>query len=172
MKRKIALLAILALTLTFMGAGFAEAVTSQATVTLGATVSSSASLSLANTTVTFPNVTPPGVINAAENGAIVTATFRTATSTPGTLMVLSTDLTDAPASDVIPVTAISSTATNTSGGFFTAGPVTWSKTGNGAQVGTGPSGSYAGTFSWSLANSWTYATGVYTGSAVYTLTAP
>ena len=171
MKSKIFLLAILALTLTFMGAGFAEAVTSQATVTLGATVSSYAALTLATGTVTFPNGTPPTAIDASENGAIVTANFRTASTAPATLMVLSTDLTDANL-DVIPVTAISSTATNTSGGFFLAGPVTWSKTGNGAQVGTGQSGSYAGTFSWSLVNLWTYATGSYSGSAVYTLTAP
>ncbi len=172
MKRKIALLAILALTLTFMGAGFAEAVTSSQTSTMGATVSSSASLSITATTITFGNQTPPTAMTAAENGTQVTATLRTASAAPATLYVLPTDLTDLPLLDTIAASNISSTATNTLGLFFTPGPVTWTTTSPGALVGTGQSGSYAGTFSWSLANSWSYATGVYTGSAVYTLTAP
>ncbi|MFZ0929255.1 MAG: hypothetical protein WAN11_11680 [Syntrophobacteraceae bacterium] len=173
MKRKIALLAILAITLTFMGAGFAEAVTSTAPVTLSATIASSATLTLNKTTVTFAGgELPPTAMAATENGAIVTATFRTATLTPGTLTVLAAgDLVDG-AGDIIPITAVKSTGVNTDGQtFFLAGPVTWSKTA-GVTVGTGPSGTYAGTFSWALDNSWSYATGTYGATALYTLTAP
>jgi hypothetical protein len=172
MNRKLALLAILALTLTFMGAGLAQAVTSTAPVTISATVSSSATLTLANTTITFANQTPPTAMVAAENGAAVTATFRTASTAPGTLQVVAAgDLTDAN-TDVIPITNLTSTATNGTGNFFLPGPITWSKTGQGATVGTGVSGTYAGTFSWSLVNSWAYPTGTYTTTATYTLTAP
>ena len=171
MKRKIALLAIVALTLTFMGAGFAEAGTT-ANVSISATVSSSATLTLANTTITFANQTPSTAMTATENGSAVTATFRTASTAPGTLTVVAAgDLTDAN-SDIIAITNLTSTATNGTGTFFSAGPVTWSKTGAGATVGTGPSGTYAGTFSWQLANSWAYATGAYATTAIYTLTAP
>jgi hypothetical protein len=172
MNRKLALLAILALTLTFMGAGLAQAVTSTAPVTISATVSSSATLTLANTTITFANQTPPAAMIATENGSAVTATFRTASTAPGTLTVVASgDLQDGNG-DIIAITNLTSTATNGVGSFFSAGPVTWSKTGAGATVGTGPSGTYSGTFSWALVNSWAYPTGTYTSSATYTLTAP
>jgi len=172
MKRKIALLAILVAALTFIGAGFAEAVTSTANVTITATVSSYASLTLANTTITFPNQTPPTIMTANENGSSVSANFRTASTAPGTLTVVAAnDLTDGN-NDTISITNLTSTATNLTGNFFSAGPVTWSKLGGGATVGSGPSGTYSGTFSWSLANSWSYATGTYTTTAIYTLTAP
>jgi hypothetical protein len=172
MKSKIALLAILAIALTLMGAGLAEAVTSQQTLTMGATISSTAVLSITATTITFANGTPGTPTNAAENGTVVTAVLRTGSATPATLYVLPTDLTDGTPADTIAASDISSTATNTAGTFFLAGPVTWTKVGSGALVGTGQSGSFAGTFSWTLANSFTYATGAYAGSAVYTLTAP
>jgi hypothetical protein len=172
MNRKLALLAILALTLTFMGAGLAQAVTSTAPVTVTATVASSATLTLANTTITFANQTPPTAMTATENGSAVTATFRTASTGSGVLQVVAAnDLTDAN-TDIIPITNLTSTATNGVGSFFLGGPVTWSKTGVGATVGTGPSGTYSGTFSWSLVNSWSYPTGTYTTTATYTLTAP
>ena len=42
---------------------------------------------------------------------------------------------------------------------------------NAATFSTG-SGQYAGTYSYFLANSWTYVPGAYTQTVVYTLTAP
>ena len=111
-------------------------------------------------------------IPANENGAVVTAKVKTGSSAnSATLKVLAADDLKS-GTDTIPITNVTSTATNTTGSFFTAGPVTWSKTAPGATVGQGNSGSYAGTFNWFLANSWTYPIGSYTATATYTLTAP
>jgi len=171
MRGKTVVLAILALML--MGAGAAWGATATKDVTLSATVSSAAKLTLATSTVTFPDADPDTVpsISANENGAVVTAKVKTGSATTATLKVLAADDLKS-GSDVIPITNVTSTATNTSGSFFLAGPVTWSNTSPGATVGQGNSGSFAGTFSWFLANSWAYATGSYTATATYTLTAP
>ncbi len=170
MKIKVAFLVILAIMLG--GAGIASAVTSTAGVTVTAEIVPTATLTLSNTTITFSgHESPPTPMAASENGSTVQATFRTATATPGTLVVQANgDLTNA-ASDTIPISALKSTATNTLGSFFAAGPITWSSS-SAVQVGTGPSGDYTGTFSWALDNSWTYATGTYSATATYTLTAP
>jgi len=71
-----------------------------------------------------------------------------------------------------------------SGGTIPITNVTWTATGTGYQGGTmsstdaqtagtwTDSGDYKGEFNFSLANSWSYATGAYTAIATYTLTAP
>jgi hypothetical protein len=171
MRYKNILLIMLALTLVGTGAAWGASAT--ANVTLSATVNSSAKLSLATNTITFPDADPDTVLSipANENGSVVTAKVKTGSATTATLNVLaSTDLKSG--SDTIPITNITSKATNTTGTFFSAGPVTWSTTSPGALVGQGKSGSYTGTISWFLANSWDYATGSYTATATYTLTAP
>jgi hypothetical protein len=156
-----------------MVAGVAWGASATKDVTLSATVSSSAKLTLATNTITFPDADPDLTTNipANENGAVVTAKVKTGSSTSATLKVLAADDLKS-GTDTIAITNVTSTATNTSGSFFTAGPVNWSKTAPGATVGQGNSGSFAGTFSWFLANSWTYPTGAYTANATYTLTAP
>jgi hypothetical protein len=163
---------LITLALILVGAGAAWGATATKDVTLSATVSSTAKLTLATSTITFPDADPDSVssIPANENGAVVTAKVKTGSATSATLKVLAAgDLMSG--TDVIAITNVTSTATNTTGSFFTAGPVTWSKT-SGVTVGQGNSGSFAGTFSWWLANSWTYATGAYTANATYTLLAP
>ncbi len=172
MRFKIIILVLLALSLTFVGANSALAVDATANVTLSATVTSIAELTLSTATVSFPNANPGTVpnVSATENGATITAHVRTGSSTPASLSVLAADdLTSG--SDVIPMTAVSSTTTNTSGTFFTTGAIPWSKTAP-VTLGGGASGSYTGTVNWTLANSWSYATGNYTAAATYTLTAP
>ena len=171
MKAKTIFLLMLALTL--VGAGAAWGASATKDVTIAATVSSAAKLTLATNTVTFPDADPDTVssISANENGAVVTAKVKTGSSTSATLKVLAADDLKS-GSDIIPITNITSSATNTSGSFFSAGPITWSKSSPGATVGVGNSGSFAGTFSWFLANSWNYPTGNYTANATYTLTAP
>ena len=171
MRRKTTILMIFAFIL--MGAGAAWGAEATKNVTLSATVSSSAKLTLATNTITFPDGDPDAAlpIAANENGAVVTAKVKTGSATSATLKVLAVDDLKS-GTDTIAITNVTSTAANTTGSFFTAGPVTWSKSSPGATVGGGNSGSYAGTFSWFLANSWTYATGAYTANATYTLTAP
>ena len=172
MKCKTMMLTILALILIGAGAAWGAS-TATKDVTLSATVSSSAKLTLATSTISFPDGDPDAAlpIAATENPAVVTAKVKTGSASTATLKVLAaTDLTSG--TDTIDITNVTSTATNTTGSFFSAGPVIWSKTGEGATVGQGNSGSYAGTFNWFLANSWDYATGSYTTTAKYTLTAP
>jgi hypothetical protein len=171
MKTRTMMLTILALIV--IGAGAAWGATATKDVTLSATVSSTAKLTLATSTITFPDADPDTVtsIPANENGAAVTAKVKTGSSTSATLKVLAAgDLISG--TDTIPIINVTSTATNSSGSFFSAGPITWSKTSPGATVGQGNSGSFAGTFSWFLANNWNYPTGAYTAHATYTLTAP
>ncbi len=171
MKVKIVLLLILALTL--FGASASWGVQATADVKLGATVTTSAILTLSTTSITFPDADPDTVksIAAKENGALVTAKVKAGSTTGATLKVLATDDLKS-GSDVIPIANVTSTATNASGSFFSAGPIAWSKTAPGVTVGEGKSGSYSGTFSWFLANDWSYATGSYTTSATYTLLVP
>jgi len=170
-KVKTILLLILALTLVSVGAAWGANATKD--VTVAATVSSSAKLTLATSSVTFPDADPDEVksIAAKENGAVVTAKVKTGSSTSATLKVLAADDLQS-GKDTIAITNVTSTAKNTSGSFFSTGPITWSKTAPGATVGQGNSGSFTGTFSWFLANSWDYPTGNYTANATYTLTAP
>jgi hypothetical protein len=175
MKSKIAISGILVLILGFVGIGLVEAATDTASVTLSAQVTSMATLTLSTSTISFVNADPTSTpsIQATEQDIAVTASVRTASSPVGTatLKVLAADDLKS-GSDVIPITAVTSTAANISGSFFAAGPVTWSKTSPGATVGSGNSGYFTGTFNWFLANSWTYPTGSYSATAIYTLTAP
>lgn len=171
MKLKTIILMIAALTL--VGAGAAWGAQATADVKVAATVSSSAKLTLAASTITFPDADPDTTksIPANENGAIVTAKVKTGSSTTATLKVLAADDLKS-GTDTIPIANVTSSATNSSGTFFSAGPITWSKTSPGVTVGQGGSGSYSGTFSWFLANSWNFPTGSYTANATYTLLAP
>ena len=172
MKCKAMMLTILALILIGAGAAWGAS-TATKDVTLSATVSSSAKLTLATSTISFPDGDPDAAlpIAATENPAVVTAKVKTGSASTATLKVLAaTDLTSG--TDTIDITNVTSTATNSSGSFFEAGPVPWSKSSPGATVGQGNSGSFAGTFNWFLANSWDYPTGNYTATATYTLTAP
>jgi hypothetical protein len=164
---------LLMLALALVGAGAAWGASATKDVTLSATVSSTAKLTLDASTITFPGADPDTTssIPANENGAAVTAKVKTGATSTATLTVEATDHLRS-GTDVIPISNVTSTGTNTAGSFFSAGPVTWTKSSPGATVGQGKSGSFAGTFSWFLSNSWTYDIGNYTTTATYTLTAP
>ena len=144
------------------------AATTTGNVTVSATVSATAKLALSSATVTFPNADPdtsPSI--AATEGAItITAKGKTSTGAAIALTILAADDLKS-GTDTI---AISNVTWTVSGAGFAAG--TMNKT-TAQTVGswTG-SGNRSGTQSYALANNWNYATGAYTATATYTLTAP
>ncbi|HEX5473683.1 MAG TPA: hypothetical protein VFX12_03390 [Vicinamibacterales bacterium] len=143
----------------------ADAQTSSAT--LNVTIAPLARLSVSANAVTFPDADPDVIpqVPAVGGDLAITAKSRV---TPGSVVLLTVQATDDLRSgvDLIPVSALSWTA---SGVGFVAGT-----------LGTGPvtlaswstSGVRSGTQAWSFRNLWTYATGTYSASIVYTLSAP
>ena len=149
-------------------AGPAHAVTDTKTLTVNATVSATASLTLGVAAINFaaanPGTTPS--IAATENPVSVTANAQTSATGAVTLTCLAGgDLTAG--SDTIAISNVTWTATGTG---FVAGTMN-KTTAQSAGSWTG-SASHSGTFSYSLANSWSYASGSYTATITYTLTAP
>jgi hypothetical protein len=144
------------------------AATDTKTVTVRANVGVTAVLDLSRLTVDFPD-TPDVDANPsipATGGAItITAKGKTTAGASVTLTVqASGDLVSG--TDVI---AISNVTWTVSGAGFVPGTLattaqtvaSWTNSGN-----------HTGTQSYTLANSWDYAVGAYSTSAVYTLTAP
>jgi len=165
--KKVSLVLAIGLGLVLM-AGGAFAANDTKSLTVNATVSARATLSIGQTTIHFPDADPDTVtsIPATENAVSVTAKVRTGSGSTATLTHLAADDLKS-GSDTILI-----------------GNVTWTVTGAGFQLGTmnkttpqtagswTGSGNRSGTFSYFLANSWSYATGGYTASSTYTLTAP
>jgi hypothetical protein len=145
-----------------------EAATDNANLNVNATVNSRAKLTLGTGTINFadadPDTTPS--IPATENAVNVSAQSRTGSSSTVTLTVLAGgDLISG--GDTIGINNVTWTV---SGAGYVAG--TMNKTvAQSAGSWTGP-GTQNGTFSFFLANSWSYAPGSYAASATYTLTAP
>lgn len=174
MKSKIVLLAILAVALTGTGVAFGASTTG--TVNLTAEVTSIAELTLGASVIDFPATNPSTTSIPGSATTSVSANVRTGSGSTATLLALAGgDLVDGTL-DTIPIANVTSTyAASTGSGFFISGtPVPMSKTSPGATIATGTnaSGSYTGTFTWALANSWNYANGNYTATITYTLTAP
>lgn len=148
-------------------AGPAQAASDQQTLTINANVAARAKLSLSPSTINFADADPddyPRV--AADSPVAVTAKVRTGASSTATLSVLANgDLVSG--SDTIPIAKVSWTA---SGAGFVDG--TMSKSAAQPVASWSGSGSRSGTMNFSLVNEWGYATGNYTQTAVYTLTAP
>jgi hypothetical protein len=172
MKSRIFLLAILAITLA--GTGVAFGVTATGTVNLTAEVTSIAELTLGAGTIDFPATNPSTASIPGSATTSVAANVRTGSSSTATLVaVAGTDLTSG--SDTIPISNVTSTYSATTGsGFFISGAIPMAKN-PGATLATASSnasGSWTGTFTWALANSWTYANGSYAATITYTLTAP
>jgi hypothetical protein len=144
-----------------------SAVTDTKPLTVSATVAATAKLTLTSATVTFPNADPDTVTSIPANEGAITVDAKAKTST-GTLVTLTlqatTDLTSG--SDTIAISNVTWTAT---GGGFVAGTMSLVAQTVGSWTG---SGDRSGTQSYSLANSWSYATGSYSAAATYTLTAP
>ncbi len=152
------------LTVLVLGAGSAKAQSIQV-LTINASVLSRAELTLFPTTINFldanPTTTP---FIPAYSTVAVTARVRT-TGIPTLGVVANADLTSGP--DTIGVDQVTWTATAP----FVAGTMNFGTSQNAATFVAG-SGQYSGTYTFLLANSWSYAVGAYTTTATYTLTAP
>lgn len=150
----------------------AQAATDTQTQTITCTISATATLVLGANTVTFPNANPsttPSVLET-ESGAQldVTANARTSATGDVTLTVKSGGDLDDGAGDTIPIANVTWAGTGT--GYDLTGTMD-NATQQAVGEWTGP-GTYAGTVTYSLANSWNYATGTYHATLTYTLTAP
>ena len=138
------------------------------TFTLSTSITSRASLQFGGLTISFPNANPDSFpsIPSSLNPVSVTSNMRTASSSTRTLSCLASgDLVSG--GDTIPIANMSWQAT---GSGYVLG--TMSRTsGQTAGSWTGP-GTKTGAFDYFLANSWSYAIGVYSAGVTYTLTAP
>jgi hypothetical protein len=163
MKKKALILS--ACFLILLLAGTARGATDVKNLTINAQVDAVAILTLGVTDIHFPATTPPTQFVATENAVSVDCQVLIDASA-ATLTVICDG----------PLTSGSNT--------IAINNVTWTATGAGYQGGTmsdtvaqqagtwSSSGDYSGTFSFFLANSWSYATGTYIAIATYTLTAP
>jgi hypothetical protein len=146
----------------------AAAFNTNAEVNIIAPLASSALLSITPSSINFPNADPDTVpsIPAYENPVTVTANAQTSGNKTVTLSVIANgDLISG--SNPIPIGNVTWTA---NGSGFLAG--TMSKTTPQTAGSWQRSGNRTGTFSYFLKNSWSYATGNYTQTVTYTLTAP
>lgn len=142
--------------------------TRSVSATAKVTVAAVAKLSLSSATLSFPDANPDMVPAIPSVGGPITITTRVR-ATPGSLVTLSVQSSD----DLRFGTAT-----------IPASAVRWTATGNGFVDGTMNtavaqivatwvgSGARAGTQAYTLANSWNYATGSYSTTFVYTLSAP
>jgi len=164
---KVASAILMALILGAAGTSWG-AVHATAMVTVAAPLASSAQLTISPNVINFPDANPDTVptIAATQNPVSVTANAQTGGGRTVTLGVLAQG-------DLV-----------SGGNTIAINNVTWTATGSGFRNGTmnkttsqlagqwtGP-GSRTGTFSYSLKNSWSYATGSYTQTVIYTLIAP
>jgi hypothetical protein len=161
---KICKIMIAILALSLLAAGAAWAVTDSKTLTINFSPIARAKLTLLSASITFPDADPDaGPVTAGP--VSVTAAVRTGSAATPTLTVLCPDLKSG--TDTIAINNVSWTA---GGNGFVAGTMN-ATTAQSAGSWTG-SGSRTSTFTYSLVNSWSYAIGTYTATAVYTLTAP
>jgi hypothetical protein len=138
------------------------------TATATATVNAVARLTLSSTSLAFPDTDPDTTpaIPASGGAIIITAKARTTIGDTVTLVVQAAD--DLRSGlDTILATQLTWTST---GPGFVAG--TMSKTAAQSVASWTSSGAWSGTQSYTLLNSWTYATGTYSTTLTYTLTAP
>jgi hypothetical protein len=147
---------------------FAQSATVSDTATLNADFSPLAALSISSNTLAFPDADPDTVPQVPGTPASITITAR-ARATRGAAVTLTVQASDDLRSgvDTIPIAAITWTA---SGPGFVAGTLSRATPQTVASW-TG-SGARSGTQNFLFANAWSYATGTYTVSLLYTLTAP
>jgi hypothetical protein len=128
----------------------------------------SATLTINTTSISFPSANPSVVsIHANENPVTVTANVQIEDGKTATLTALAGgDLVSG--SNTIAINTVSWTADADSG--LIAG--TMSKTTSVPAGSWTQSGTYTGAFSFFMANSWSYATGTYSQTVTYTVTAP
>jgi hypothetical protein len=146
----------------------AMAATDSQVLTINATVAARAKLVLAPTTINFPDADPDLVpsIAANENSVNVLANVRTSTLGVSTLTCLANGNLDSGSNQI----AISNVSWTAGGAGYVGGTMN-----NAVAQAVGSwagSGARVGTMNYFLANSWAYATGSYTQTVTYTLTAP
>ena len=144
------------------------AVTTTTIVTVSATVAATAKLSLTSATVTFPDADPDTTPSIAATEGAITITAKAKTS-PGSTVSLTILAADDLRSGAVAI-AISNITWTASGAGFVAG--TMNRTVAQTVASWTDSGNRSGTQNYFLANTWNYATGSYSTSATYTLTAP
>ncbi len=139
------------------------------TMDVEADSSSTAQLTINATSINFPSANPGVVplVPATQNPVTVTANAQIDAQSTATLTVIAAGDLVSGTSDIIPINKVSWTAT---GDGFIAGTMN-KNTSESAGSWQGP-GDRSGTFSFFLANSWSYATGTYSQTVTYTLTAP
>ena len=128
----------------------------------------SAQLTINMTSINFPNANPGAVsmVPANENPVAVTASVQIDDASTATLTALAGgDLISG--SDTIAINTVSWTATG--GGLL---PGIMNKVTPVLAGSWTSSGTYTGAFSFFMANSWSYATGNYSQTVTYTVTAP
>jgi len=136
------------------------------TLTINATVSARAELTISPTTISFPDASPTTTPSIPANSTVaVTANVRTS-GTPTLKVLANGDLTAG--SNTIAISNLTWTA---SASPFIAGTMNKTTSQDAASFSAG-SGSYSGVFTFALANAWGRAVGAYTQTATYTLTAP
>ena len=137
-----------------------------ATASLGVTasVNAKAKLTLGVASITFPDADPDVVTVMTSSAVTIDVKARTS-GTPTLTVLAGGDLTTGSAN--IPITSLTWTAT---GSGFIAGAN--DKTTAQTVASWGGSGSPSGSQTFSLPNSWSYATGTYTATLNYTLTVP
>ena len=155
--------AAVAAVLVVSTSAFAQA-SANASIAVTANVNAKAKLTLGTASITFADADPD--------------TTPTMTATAFNIDV------KARASGAVTLTVLASGDLTATGGTIPISSLTWTATGSGFQNGTSDkttaqtvgswaaSGSPSGTQTFSLPNSWTYATGTYTVTLNYTLTAP
>lgn len=158
-------------TLLVFAAGSAMAVTSAPTLNVTATVSNSASLTLAGAGIGFSDADPDTVPSIASSPGTILFTAKAKTGASGAVTIVA--LTDADltsGTDIIPVANVSSSKTVGDAAFVASYNMT--KTGPGVTVAswTG-SGKKTATYDFHLTNGW-YAVGNYSAITTYTLTSP
>ena len=164
MRRKLAVIAVCVL-LAGTATGAAN-LTRSATATV--TVNALAKLSLSSAAMAFTGADPDTVPAIPASGGPVTVTAKCRTTLGSAVLlsvVASGDLRSG--LDVIPVTQLSWTG---AGAGFVSGTMSASSP---QTVGAWTSsGSWVGTQTYSLLNSWSYSTGTYSTTLTYTLSAP
>jgi hypothetical protein len=159
---------VIALCGLLAAAPVAHAASQTQNVTGTATVAALAKLSLSTSSITFPDADPDTTPSIAPSQGAITiiAKGRTSLGTTVTLTVLASDDFRAGTATIL-VNNLTWTAT---GAGFVAG--TMSKTAAQTVGSWTDSGNRSGTQSYLLQNSWNYATGTYSLTLAYTLTAP
>jgi hypothetical protein len=168
MKRR-TVVSIVILTAACMLGALAQgyAATDTQNLTINATVSAKAKLTLGVAAINFADADPDSVpsIAAGENPVSVTVKAQTGGASSVTLTVQANGDLDS-GTDTIDITNVTWTAT---GAGFVAGTMNTAAQSAGSWTG---SGRFDGTFSYQLANDWSYNAGSYSQTVVYTLTAP